>query len=94
MRIGCGIGKAALVASLERKEMTTRRSDAEFRKSERLAVSLKTLADQLDTTRTSVRRWLSEAGVQPVALGRGANGAIRYRWSDVKAWLDSLESVS
>jgi hypothetical protein len=74
--------------------MSTKRSDAEFRESERLAVSLKTLADQLDTTRTSVRRWLTAAGIRPVALGRGANGSIRYRWSDVKAWLDSRKSVS
>ncbi|MFA6132842.1 MAG: hypothetical protein WC869_02355 [Phycisphaerae bacterium] len=74
--------------------MSKKTADAEFCKEERLAVSLKTLANQLDTTRTSVRRWLSEAGIQPIALGHGTNGTIRYRWSDVKAWLDSLEQVS
>ena len=38
--------------------------------------------------------YMSEAGIQPIALGRGPNGTIRYRWSDVKAWLESLEYVS
>ena len=79
----------ALEVSWEQKEMSTRTSGTEFHKGERLAVSLKTLANQFDTTRTSVRRWLSEAGIQPIALGRGPTGTIRYRWSDVKAWLES-----
>lgn len=42
------------------------------------AVSLKTIADLLDTTQSSARRWLKEAGVHPLSLGRGAKGAIRY----------------
>ena len=73
--------------------MSKNASDMKFPKGERLAVSLKTLATQLDTTRTSVRRWLSEAGIRPIAIGRGPNGAIRYRWRDVEAWIDSLEHV-
>ena len=56
-------------------------------------MSLKTLANQLDTSRTSVRRWLTGAGIRPVAVGRGRNGAIRYRWREVKRWLDSLQHV-
>lgn len=60
---------------------------------EMLTVSLKTLARRLDAHRSSVRRWLSEAGLSPVVLGRGKNGAIRYRWHDIEAWLDSLEEV-
>ncbi len=60
---------------------------------ERMAVSLKTLAEQLDTTRLSVRRWLREAGIRPVAIGRGRKGAIRYRWSDVRQWFDSRNYV-
>lgn len=60
---------------------------------ERMAVSLKTLAEQLDTTRSSVRRWLREAGIRPVAIGRGRKGAIRYRWSDVRQWFDSRNYV-
>ena len=59
----------------------------------RLTVSLKTLADLLDADRSSVRRWLAEASIKPVVLGRGRNGAIRYRWRDVEAWLDSRETV-
>ena len=57
------------------------------------AVSLKAIADLLDTTRSSARRWLREAGVRPISLGRGAKGAIRYRWSEVEAWLKSRQHV-
>ena len=59
----------------------------------RLAVSLKTLADMLDAHRSSVRRWLKNAGIRPIAIGRGRNGAIRYRWHEVQGWLDSLSHV-
>lgn len=58
-----------------------------------LAVSLGTLARQLDAHRSSVRRWLREAGINPVAIGNGHKGAIRYRWSDVKAWLAALREA-
>lgn len=58
-----------------------------------LAVSLGTLARQLDAHRSSVRRWLREAGINPIAMGNGQNGAIRYRWSDVKAWLAALREA-
>ena len=61
--------------------------------SQPLAVSLKTLALRLDAHRSSVRRWLREAGIQPIAVGDQKNGAIRYRWSDVEAWLASREYV-
>jgi hypothetical protein len=61
---------------------------AEFR-----AVSLKAIADLLDTTRSSARRWLKEAGIRPISLGRGAKGAIRYRWTEVEAWLKSRQHV-
>ena len=57
------------------------------------AVSLKAIADLLDTTRSSARRWLKEAGIRPISLGRGAKGAIRYRWTEVEAWLKSRHSV-
>ena len=60
-------------------------------KKERVLVSLKTIADMVDTTRSSVRRWLREAGISPVAIGRGRKGAIRYQWQDIKAWLERLE---
>lgn len=58
-----------------------------------LAVSLATLAKLLDAHRSSVRRWLRDAGVRPLALGRGCNGAIRYRWSDVEEWLRTRQPV-
>ncbi|MBK8270601.1 MAG: hypothetical protein IPK83_20790 [Planctomycetes bacterium] len=61
---------------------------------DRVTVSLKTLARMLDSHRSSVRRWLQEAGIKPLVLGRGRNGAIRYLWSDVQRWLDTLERVS
>ena len=57
------------------------------------AVSLKSIADLLDTTRSSARRWLKEAGIRPISLGRGAKGAIRYRWTEVEAWLKSRQYV-
>jgi predicted site-specific integrase-resolvase len=56
-------------------------------------VSLKSIAELLDTTRSSARRWLKEAGIRPVALSRGAKGAIRYKWKDIEDWLNSLEYV-
>jgi hypothetical protein len=68
-------------------------SDAWTPPTELRAVSLKAIADLLDTTRSSARRWLREAGVQPISLGRGAKGAIRYRWSEVEAWLKTRSYV-
>ena len=59
----------------------------------RLTISLKTLSELLDANRVSVRRWLSDAGINPVVMGRGRNGAIRYRWREIEDWLDGLESV-
>ena len=57
------------------------------------AVSLKSIASLLDTTRSSARRWLKEAGIRPISFGRGAKGALRYRWSEVEAWLKSRQYV-
>lgn len=57
--------------------------------SQRLTVSLKTLAQMLDAHRSSVRRWLQQAGIRPIAFGRGRNGAIRYKWCDVQDWIES-----
>ena len=58
---------------------------------ERFVVSLNTLANMLDAHRSSVRRWLHEAGIKPIVLGRGRNGAIRYHWHDIECWLSSRE---
>ena len=58
-----------------------------------LMVSLKTLAAKVDARRSTVRRWLDEAGVQPIAVGNGRRGAIRYRWTEVEMWLKSLQKV-
>jgi hypothetical protein len=60
---------------------------------ERLVVSLRTLADMLDAHRSSVRRWLQDAGIRPIILGRGRNGAIRYRWREINEWLKSREDA-
>lgn len=60
---------------------------------QRLTVSVKSLAAMLDAHRSSVRRWLQEAGIRPVILGRGRNSAIRYHWVDVEAWLTSRPHV-
>ncbi len=56
-------------------------------------VSIKRLAAHFDAHRASVRRWLDEAGIQPVALGNGRKGAIRYRMSEVKGWIESRPNV-
>ena len=67
--------------------------DGKLKEAQRVTVSLKTLAQMLDAHRSSVRRWLQEAGIHPIGVGRGRNGAIRYRWRDVENWLESLEYV-
>ena len=59
----------------------------------RLTVSLKTLSQMLDAHRSSIRRWLKDAGIHPIALGRGPNGAIRYKWPDIQDWLQSKEHI-
>jgi hypothetical protein len=51
-----------------------------------LTVSLKTLAQLLDAHRGSVRRWLRDAGIHPVALGRGRNSAMPMVLIDGKPW--------
>lgn len=58
-----------------------------------LTVSLRTLALRLDAHRSSVRRWLREAGVRPISMSDAENGAIRYRWADIEQWLASRETV-
>jgi hypothetical protein len=69
------------------------RNSSDNGENERLAVSLNTLAGMLDAHRSSVRRWLQEAGIRPIVLGRGRNGAIRYRWRDINEWLKSREDA-
>ena len=58
-----------------------------------LTISLKTLALRLDAHRTSVRRWLREAGIRPIAMNDARNSAIRYRWSDIERWLAARDAV-
>ena len=62
--------------------------------SQRLTVSLNTLARMLDAHRSSVRRWLQQAGIRPIVFGQGSNGAIRYHWHEIQAWLNSRERGS
>jgi hypothetical protein len=76
-----------------RRQRPKEGSDAWVPPQEFRAVSLKAIAELLDTTRSSARRWLREAGVRPISLGRGAKGAIRYRWTEVEAWLKSRQHV-
>ena len=54
-------------------------------------VSVKTLAELWDCSRTTVSRLLEEAGVEAYFLGHGRNGAKRYLKRDVDAFLASLE---
>lgn len=59
----------------------------------RLIVSLKSLAAMLDAHRSSVRRWLTDAGIHPIVVGRGRNAAVRYRWHEIERWLETREEV-
>lgn len=56
-------------------------------------VSLKTIAKTLDVHRTTVRRWLKDAGIQPIGFGDGMRGAIRYESTEIAAWIQSKERV-
>jgi hypothetical protein len=69
----------------------SQKSDTSVATQQRLTVSLKTLSRLLDAHRSSVRRWLTEAGIRPLVMGRGKNGAIRYRWKDISDWLNSRD---
>jgi hypothetical protein len=62
--------------------------DGDFR-----LVSLKSIAELVDAHRSSVCRWLDEEGMRPIVMGRGRNSAIRYRWSDIKRWLEQREEI-
>ena len=39
-------------------------------------VSLKSISNLVDAHRSSVRRWLNNEGMRPIALGQGQSGAI------------------
>ena len=60
---------------------------------EPLVISLKVLAVKLDADRATVRRWLRDAGIRPVAMADGPKSAIRYRWPEVRAWLETRAVV-
>lgn len=71
--------------------MVDRRMDTQ---EQRLTVNLKTLATMLDADRASVRRWLTQAGINPIVVGHGRKkAAIRYRWRDVERWLATREEL-
>ena len=53
----------------------------------RRLVSLRSLAIELDAHRTSVRRWLTDSNIHPIALSECRRGAIRYLRSEVDKWL-------
>lgn len=56
-------------------------------------ISLKTLAEQLDTHRSTVRRWLEAAGIKAVIFGNGKNGSIRYDQKEVIEWIKTRETI-
>ena len=69
-------------------------TEQEWRPPEKFrTVSLKTVAELLDASSPTVRRWLKEEGIQPIAIGQGRNGAIRYRWPDIREWIESRQYV-
>jgi hypothetical protein len=66
-------------------------ANAEGADSDALFVSAKTLARQWDCSHTTVCRSLEQAGVPAFFLGKGRDGAKRYRKADVDAFLQSIE---
>ena len=50
---------------------------------ERLYASAKTLSARWECSISSVHRYLAKRGVPKLMLGSGANGMVRYRWSEV-----------
>lgn len=56
-------------------------------------ITLKALAERLDADRSTVRRWLKDAGVAAIAMGDGPRCAIRYRLADVEQWLRERPAV-
>ena len=87
------VGSKRRLLSDRRESKSVRAMHRKNSKPEPLVVSLSTLAEQLDANRSSVRRWLKEADIQPIAVGQGSKGAIRYRWPDVREWLESRQYV-
>ena len=55
-------------------------------------VSVKTLADLWDCSRTSVSRVVEEAGIRPYYFGGGRNGSKRYLKADIDQFLRSLQA--
>lgn len=77
-----------------KKKMTTLGEPHEVNEGEiAKMVSLKTIAKQVEAHRSTVRRWLSEAGVQPLAFGSGPKGGLRYRWTDIVTWVETRAKV-
>jgi hypothetical protein len=74
-------------------DRTTQKDKHPEAKHDRLTVSLKTLSHLMDVHRSSIRRWLNEAGIQPITFGQGRNTAIRYRWEEIQQWLDTRPRV-
>ena len=54
-------------------------------------VSLKTLAERWDCSRTNVSRMLDQAGVKAYFFGHGRNGSKRYRKGDIDHFLRNVE---
>ena len=82
---------ASIMASISDSMKNEHRTSPQ--NSEPRLVSLGTLAEMVDAHRSTVRRWLIEAGIRPVVMGRGRHGAIRYYWREIKSWLESRKYV-
>ena len=54
-------------------------------------IGLSECAELLGAGRSTVRKWLSDAGVTAVVLGSGPGGTIRYRAADVEKYLAQAE---
>lgn len=77
-------------------QQSEQRSMAELKMGDRSSlrfVSIKTLAQRWDCSRTTVSRPLDEAGVGAYYFGQGRNGSKRYRQADIDRYLQDFESA-
>jgi len=86
--------RVTTVAGVTHKEHVVARAEKRTCQNIETLVSLRQLERQLAADRSTIRRWLRDAGISVVVVGRGRNAAIRYRESDVQRWLGARKEVS
>src|SRR3978361_1020853 len=80
----CGSRRKTMAKQLDK---STKQSETK----EQHLVSLKKISADWEVDRATARRLLRDAGIQPLILGNGRNGSIRYALAEIQAWLQSRE---